>query len=296
MPAEIAETLDVPTRSAVHELLQRARDADGWPDVAEDQPLPREFTGTQFVERTDGAVVAYAVLNEAGDAHGRQTAELIVDPPHRRNGHGAELLEAVIEKSTGTLRVWSHAAHPDAAALAGRYGFEPARELLRMRAPLQELPQPPLPDGVELRSFRPGADEAEVVRVNGKAFAWHPEQGALTVADVEATEREPWFDADGFLLATRGDKLLGFHWTKIHQTGGEPVGEVYVVGVDPDEQGSGLGKALTIAGLRHLHQRGLSEVILYVEGDNHAALAVYTKIGFTTESTAIQYELGVNRR
>jgi mycothiol synthase len=138
----------------------------------------------------------------------------------------------------------------------------------------------------------PGQDELDVVRVNRRAFDWHPEQGALTVSDLAAIEDETWFDPGGFFLAVDAqDRLLGFHWTKVHITAHSPVGEVYVVGVDPDARGTGLGKALTLAGLHHLCDGGLSVVILYVESDNRPALTLYRRLGFTIVGTEVQYEL-----
>ncbi len=71
--------------------------------------------------------------------------------------------------------------------------------------------------------------------------------------------------------------MLGFHWTKQHSA---ELGEVYVVGIDPAAQGRGLGRALTLAGLHHLAGLGVSEVLLYVEADNHAARATYARLGF----------------
>jgi mycothiol synthase len=146
---------------------------------------------------------------------------------------------------------------------------------------------------VRLRAFRPGADEDAVTEVNHLAFAWHPEQSALTADDIRATEAEPWFDADGFLLAVNeNDRLLGFHWTKVHPDAGDgaPIGEVYVVGVRPDAQGGGLGRGLTMAGLHHLRDsRGMRRAMLYVESDNAPALAVYHRLGFTLWDTDVQY-------
>ena len=83
---------------------------------------------------------------------------------------------------------------------------------------------------------------------------------------------------------------MGFHWTKVHDET-PPYGEVYVVGVSPTAQGGGLGKRLTHAGLSHLASLGLAEVILYVEADNTAAVAVYERLGFThaARDTHVQY-------
>jgi mycothiol synthase len=163
------------------------------------------------------------------------------------------------------------------------------------------LPQVELPSGVRLRTFVVDQDEQAVVEVNRRAFSWHPEQGRMTVADVRAREAEPWFDPAGFLLAVdQSDRLLGFHWTKIHRRRpsrqAEPtsavegeIGEVYVVGVDPAAQGGGLGSALTLAGLHHLRTRGQHSVMLYVEADNDAAVRVYEKLGFAVWDADAQF-------
>ena len=155
-----------------------------------------------------------------------------------------------------------------------------------------------MPDGVRIRSLAVGADEAELLRVNNAAFAWHPEQGGWTLDDVAEREAEPWFDPDGVLLAvdvTAPQHVLGFHWTKVHATGtGEadataPVGEVYVLGVDPAAQGRRLGQALTLAGLVHLRDLGLGAVVLYVEADNAAAVRLYRDLGFERFSGDVSY-------
>jgi mycothiol synthase len=67
------------------------------------------------------------------------------------------------------------------------------------------------------------------------------------------------------------------------------VGEVYVVGVAPGYQGRGLAKPLTLAGLQHLRGQGLARVILYVDGDNEAAIRTYSGLGFTRRTLDVQY-------
>jgi mycothiol synthase len=187
------------------------------------------------------------------------------------------------------LRLWSHRDHTAAARLAETHDLARVRELLLMSLDNSvTLPEPRWRDGVRVRAFVPGRDEEAMVAVNKRAFDWHPEQGLLTVADVGATEKEPWFDPAGFFLAVDDqDTVIGFHWTKVH---GDNTGEVYVVGVDPDAQGGGLGTALTLAGLHHLRARGVRETILYVESDNRPAVAVYTRLGFTLTYTNVAYQ------
>lgn len=295
-----SDRLDAARTEAVRDLLLAARQADGRPEVQPGGPLPPEFSGGEHLLGYVGTELAgYAHLDLSGDAFGRRVAELFVHPHHRRRGHGTALLRELIGKVPSNLRVWAHGDHPDAARLAQRFGLSRARELLVMAVQTAgaEWPEPELGSEYTLRTFVPGQDEPGVVAVNARSFDWHPEQGALTVEQLRETESESWFDAAGFFLAEneRGE-IVGFHQTKIHPAnperfGGEPVGEVYVVGVDPDVQGSGLGKALTLVGLRYLRDRGLGQVILYVEGDNVPAVTVYRKLGFEPVETDVQYAL-----
>lgn len=203
---------------------------------------------------------------------------LVVDPGARGHGRGRALLEEALGAAgEGEVRAWSHGDHPAAAVLARDHGFERVRELWVMRRPAaRALPELVVPGGLTVRGFGPG-DADEVVRVNAAAFADHPEQGAMGVADLAERMAEPWFDPAGLLMAYDGDRLLGFHWTKQHSP---EIGEVYVVGIDPAAQGRGLGKLLTLAGLHHLAGLGVREVLLYVEADNAPAIAVYAGLGF----------------
>ena len=241
-------------------------------------------------------------------SEGPVEVNLVVVPKARRGGVGRALAEAVLEAFADVpVTAWSHGNHPGAARLAETFGLERVRDLWVMRRPLS--PEHPLPEiapagGIVVRPFRPGQDEDAFLALNAEAFAGHPEQGAMTRADLDQRMAEPWFDPAGLFLAEPEDvpgreaneavespSLLGFHWTKVHQDQDPPVGEVYVVGVSPAAQGRGLGKLLTLAGLHYLQGRGLREVILYVEAENRPAIAVYSGLGFThaDEDTDVQY-------
>jgi mycothiol synthase len=185
-------------------------------------------------------------------------------------------------------------------------GFKQVRTLWQMRRSLVDVPlagpgtvdteTEEMPDGVRLRPFVVGQDEAEFLRVNNAAFDWHPEQGSWTTDQLTLRQGEPWWDPDGFLLAVedtvdadgqKAERLLGYHWTKVHEATEhqDAIGEVYVLGVDPAARGRRLGSVLTIAGLRYLRDRGLRDVLLYVEADNEAAIRVYRELGFTHYDT-----------
>jgi mycothiol synthase len=173
---------------------------------------------------------------------------------------------------------------------AARAGFARSRDLLQMRValPLDEVAR--WPEGISVRRFLPGTDEADWLQVNNRAFGNHPEQGGWIEATLERRMGEPWFDPDGFLLAwSTGDPaadppgLAGFCWTKIHPPGSDDagLGEIFVIGVDPDHQGTGLGRALALAGLESLAARGVRTGLLYVDGANAPAIGLYEALGFT---------------
>lgn len=288
--------LDDTTAHEVRELWDRAEAADEVGAVSEAFALAvgRQREGVVHVLRRDdaGQLVGYAQVAEASTPDA--VAELVVDPAARQQGHGRALLDAVAEE--GTRSIWAHGDLPPAQALAAAAGLERTRSLHVMSRSLGEDDdtEPALPDGYTVRAFEPGRDDEDWVRLNAAAFATHPEQGRLTVADLRERMEQPWFDPAGFLLVERDGRVVAFHWTKVERgeaRHGNGTGEVYAVGVDPQEQGRGLGRPVTALGLAHLARRGLTEVHLYVDGGNTAARRTYERLGFTDLAVDAQYSL-----
>jgi mycothiol synthase len=251
-----------------------------------------EETSRDFVRTMAGEIAGYAHLDVAEQ---ETSGELVVHPRHRRQGLGHALIRQLTAAADEhSLRLWAHGDLPAAARLAAVTGFERFRALWQMRRSLRDpLAAPVFPAGRTLRTFVPGRDEQEWLSLNGRAFAKHPEQGAWTRHDLELREREPWFDPEGFFIAMRDGRMAGFHWTKV-AAAQDPLedastGEVYVVGVDPAEQGSGLGRALTLAGLHHLRDLGLAQAMLYVDEDNVPAIRMYEALGFIRARTDVMY-------
>ncbi len=246
-------------------------------------------------------VIGYAHLDPTDPVSGA-AAEIVVHPRFRGHGVGRLLVETALAATPdGRLRLWAHGDHPAARALAASLGFTEGRRLEQWRRSLfSPLPALTLPDSVQLRGFRPGTDDEPWLALNARAFAHHPEQGSWTLDDLHARMAEAWFDPEGFLIAEESTTMIGFHWTKVHGSAvhataderahaHEPIGEVYVVGVDPDHQGRGLGRALTLAGLHRLRAQGLPQAMLYVEGDNAAAQSVYRRLGFAHWDTDVMF-------
>jgi mycothiol synthase len=263
------------------DLAVRASAADG---VA-------PFNEASLLAIRDGVKPRVLVLHtsDAGDiigaafAAGDAPVELVIDPTERRKGLGRSIVDELVAE--GELSFWAHGDLPGAQALATSAGLLAQRTLLVLRLELTEPPpKEVVPDGVALRAYRPDDADA-IIKVNARAFAHHPEQGAMDRADFDRRTSTDWFDPAGLFVAERGGRIIGFHWTKVE----DGVGEVYVVGIDPDAQGGGLGTALTARGIRHMYEQGLRIVDLYVEGDNAPALAVYRRLGFTEHAKDVLY-------
>lgn len=289
---ETVDELSPEQAQAVLGMLSEAARADGMQAVSEQGRLQLRGGKREGVRHllltVGGELIGYAQLEDT-DPVEAPAAELVVHPAHRGRGHGRALGSALLGASGKRLRVWAHGGKSAARHLAQVLGLTLFRELRQLRRPLSplDIPEPVFPAGVTVRSFVPGQDDAAWLAVNAAAFAHHPEQGSITQRDLDDRKAEPWFDPKGFFLAERGGELIGFHWTKVHAE--EHLGEVYVIGIRPDAQGGGLGKALTAIGLRYLAAQGAPAAMLYVDADNTAALRVYEGLGFVTHEVDLMY-------
>jgi mycothiol synthase len=296
----------------IRDLIDAATAHDGVAPVGDQvlRELPHDRT-RHLVARVRDGIIGYLNL-VAATPDSPAMAEAVVHPTARKRGIGSALIEAGLAEGGDGARVWAHGNLEPARATAAAMGLDVARELLQMRRPLTDLPAVTVPPDVRLTTYSGPDDDDELLRVNNAAFSWHPEQGGWTEAEIDERRGEPWFDAEGLFLAfdASGGQLLGFHWTKMHARGGQErsdsgnvlggqersdsgneasLGEVYVVGVDPQAQGRGLGATLTLVGLHHLAKRGADTVTLYVEADNAAAVKTYQRLGFDVFSADVAY-------
>jgi len=295
----------------VMSLIEAAASVDGLRPLSEHATLHLRHGGdehiTHYIVRDRRGIVGYLHL-DLTDLVAGPSAEIVVTPAARNHGVGSALLTAALQHTAdGRFRLWAHGDAPSAQHLADRMGFHRERVLWQMRRSLYApVPDVPLPAGVALSEFDAIRDEAEWIELNRRAFAHLPDQGRWSVQDLRIRTAEPWFDPRGLLIARDATgAMVGTHWTKVHgaHSHGEHVhdaiGEVYVLGVDPQFRGSGLGRALTVAGLQHLRAQGLGSVMLYVDGDNAAAVGLYTAVGFSHWDTDVMYRrdeaVGKNR-
>ena len=230
---------------------------------------------TLMVARPDGGEFAWSAT---------------IAPDMARDEAAADQIQAITADAEAgvSVQLWIERAAAGDDAFAAELGFRPYRDLWRMQ---REMPTDP--STIATRAFVPGSDDNDFLRVNNRAFHWHPEQGGMTASDLADLMAESWFDTEGFRLHERDGRLAGFCWTKVHPEEDPPGGEIYAIAVDPDFHGQGLGKPMTLAGLDHLASQGLTVGFLYVEADNDPAVATYRGLGFHHHSTNRAYRLTV---
>ncbi|MDQ6945589.1 MAG: mycothiol synthase [Actinomycetota bacterium] len=279
--------------AAVSELLDVATKVDGHAPLGEHQWLDlvhggrAGFAGLVAWEPGHDHPVGYAQLTRESGGQGHNWAlEFVVDPHHRQTDAaiGTTLVETALSvvrsEGGGHVHLWVPKPGADHDRIAEATGLKRGRELRQLR---RALPVGGAAPKLVVQPFRVGVDEEAWLEVNNRAFKWHTEQGGWDTGTVADREAQPWFDPDGFLLHERDGRMAGFCWTKIHPDNEPPLGEIYVIAVDPDFQGLGLGRALALAGLHWLASKGLGTAMLYVDGDNTAALHLYEDLGFTVD-------------
>jgi len=284
------------TPDAVLRLADEVTVADGVAPLNEQSTLAVRHGAEGYRHHwlADGDdVVGYAVVDAGG------SGELCVHPEHRRRGLGRRLLDAVLQ-DVPDAALWAHGNLPGAQALAQSAGLRVTRELWQMAKELGATSEmsatsqlsgggeTAVPEGVGLRTFVVGQDEEAWVALNAAAFADHPEQGRMTVTDLQQRQAEPWWDPSLLWLAHEADDprtLLASMWVK---PSGDDA-EIYALGVAPQAQGRGLGGRLTAVALAEMERRGFRRSTLYVEGDNTPAIRTYRRAGFDRTALDVQY-------
>ncbi len=299
----LLQSIAPPELVAVTRLHDDAEAIDGHPSLGEavwrdlDQPSETDSAGVLATVDGRDEPVGYAhVYRSDNVSPPHWGAGVVVHPSFRDEKVELALLERAAEhvagEGGGVLILWIFDPDDHDDEAASRAGLRHQRDLLQQRVPIPLAEQPRWPAGIEVRPFVPGQDDAAWLEVNNRAFADHPEQGGWVESTLERRLAEPWFDPKGFLLAFDADGLAGYCWTKVHPpTPTDPeLGEIFVIGVDPSRQGTGLGRALVVGGLASLADRGVRTGMLFVDRGNEAALGLYAQLGFTTYRVDRAYE------
>ena len=292
-------------QESVLSLIKAAHDFDGTPAIAEHVLLHLRHGGdksdSHLVIEENKEVIAYAHLDTT-DLVAGPSVEAVVHPQHRGKGLGALILKEAIKKCGNKTRIWSHGDLPAAKAIAASLKLELLWSNLLMSKSLGEIQ--PVTSKYPIRTFIPGLDNQAFLALNNNVFTNYPDQGGWSEDDLKVRINESWFDDKGFFVAEDKGELIGFCWTKIHGAhthshagsdddhGHEALGEIYVLAVNPDYKGQGIGRDLTITGLDYLKYQGLNNVMLYVGVENKPAFNLYKSLGFIEFGSDVMYKVG----
>lgn len=278
-----------PSADVFQDLIARVQVADGSPPFSDGALVEYAQGARELVWEYDADGHPVGAALDSPDA-----SEFVVDPEFRGRGHGARMLDMLTHPSrgghTGTKLFWAHGDGAAARALAKHHKLEPVRELWHMTGEV------PAGGEVQGETSSPRPDEwADWVELNGRAFAGHPEQGGVSLADLEVIKAEPWFSEDDVIFMHAGGRLVGYNWLKVDggvddkKVDDKKTAEIYVLGVDPGHQHEGIGRQLMDAGFARMREQGIHSTHLYVEGDNAPAIALYESLGYAKASVDIQY-------
>jgi mycothiol synthase len=291
-------------QGAVLALIKAAHDFDGTPPIAEHVLLHLRHGGdksdSHILFEQNNQVIAYAHL-DATDLVAGPSVEAVVHPNYRSKGLGSLILKEAIKVCGDKTRIWSHGDLPAAKAIAASLKLERLWSNLLMSKTLGEIQS--VTSKYPIRTFIPDFDNQPFLSLNNKVFANYPDQGGWSEDDLKIRLNENWFENEGFFVAEDKGELIGFCWTKIHGAhthshtgeddnhGHDALGEIYVLAVNQDYKGQGMGRDLTITGLNYLKYQGLNNVMLYVGIENKPAFNLYKSLGFNVFGSDVMYRV-----
>jgi mycothiol synthase len=276
---------------AVERFLAAMGMEDGHPPLSEHKlAIMREGMGRVGVWcDADGICVVGSVAQHDTDGH--WAVEVAVAVRARTPGFERDAIDLAAGRVPDGARHTLWAFRTRQIAAARERGYEVVRTVVRLSGAIDDVAQTTNSE-VDIGPMV-DADIPAIVSINNRAFAGHPEQGAMTEDAFRGLTRFEWFDSAGVAVARTEQGVVGFCITK-REFGA--VGEVYVIAVEPDSVGRGIGRALTTGAFRQLQEQGASIAHVWTDESNRAAIGLYRSIGlsvdFCTRELALQADGG----
>ncbi|MFC2041228.1 GNAT family N-acetyltransferase [Chloroflexota bacterium] len=273
------------SRQALAEHLER-------PNYSPEQDL--------FIAETSGNIVGYMDLTPELTI-GRVVLDCWVHPEHRGRGLGKELLIRAIRRAgeLGVKIARVNIPHDNATAkgLLAKLGFECVRRFLELRLDLAKARRMDIEQAaLGCRNLRHG-EESKLTRIQNRSFAGSWGYNLNTVEEITYFLNSSNCSPEDVVLACDGDRVAGYCWTKMNYGGdadaSERKGRIFMLGVDPDYRGRGIGRRVLLAGLAHLKSKGLRFAELTVDSENETACALYRSVGFEVRTDSLWYEKAI---
>jgi mycothiol synthase len=265
-----------------------------------------------LVAEIDGSMVAVATA-ERRLRGGNGTYEVFgyLVPEQRRRGIGRAMLRANLQRvvehgiETGDdfpLSVHGHASEQQVGhrALLEAAGFTVDRWFFFMRrTTLDDIPDAPLPDGLDVRPVRP-ADHRAIFDAEFEAFRDHWQPHDYDEAEFATLFRREDLDTDLWVVAWDGMEIAGvvqtWIWAEQNRQLGLRRGWLEEISVRRPWRRRGVARAITAEALRRLRGAGMTEAMLGVDSENPTgALGLYEGLGFEVAQRFSAYMRSVDR-
>ena len=234
-----------------------------------------------------------------------------VDPGFRRRGLGTALLgwnlararvrasreDPLIRVLLGSFSEDTEIGH---RALLADAGFEAVRHFFLMRRQgLDDIPDAPLPEGLEIRPVLEDQWRT-ILAAENEAFRDHWGHREMGESAYKATFGRAELDTSLWVVAWDGDQVAGvvqnWIWSEENERLGVKRGWLEHISVRRPWRRRGLARAITAASLVKYREIGLDEAMLGVDSENaNGALGLYESLGFKVASSAAAYRRELTR-
>ncbi len=267
-------------------------------DLIESLGQPNHSFGSNlFIAERAGEIVGYADVGPELNI-GRAVLRWLVHPKDHRRRVATKLVDRAISRTrelgilTIHVNIWQNSLM--AERLLTRMGFTFIRRFLELRLDLSKTPLPDIGQvSPRCRSLQTGEEE-RLTQLQNRSFSGAWGYNANTVEEIIYRIGLPNCSPEDIIMAFDSDKPIGYCWTRINfqknKAPSEGTGRIYMLGVDPDYRGRGLGRQLLLAGLSYLKSKGLRVVELTVDRENKVACALYKSVGFKLWTSSLWYE------
>jgi len=241
-----------------------------------------------FVVETGESIVGYMDTTPELTI-GRVILDCWIYPEYRRRGLATKLLGYATNRAKELGVKVAHVNIVENNVIAqrvlSRLGFSLIRRFLELRLDIADVRWPDINQAtLECRYLQRG-EEDKLAQIQNRAFAGTWGYNPNTVEEITyQTNRE-------------SHSLEEVVWTGVACERGavsERKGRIFMLGVDPDYRGKGIGKRVLLVGLDSLKSKGLQVAELTVDSENKVAYALYQSIGFKVRTSSFWYEKAIN--
>jgi mycothiol synthase len=228
---------------------------------------------------------------------GRVILDCMIHPKHRRKGIATNLLQYGLKRAkehgarVAQAEIPEH--NPAAKLFVSDTGFRAVHNFYEMGLELTNISLPSLESSLTSRSLKNG-EENKLTEIQNRCFTGTWGFNPNTIDEIVHRVHLSGCSPEDVILFYHGNELIGYCWILIKSEEnlalGTSKGLIHMMGVDPDSRGKGYGRALLLAGLGLLKERGITHAELSVDSENEAACALYKSAGFEIFSTTEWYE------